>query len=273
VRFGVCLKLQDRRPEIDPLTGATHHDARFTGLSDADLAAVEWALRCADAWGGEVLAVSAGGPHADGILHFALGNGARALRVEMPPGAPSDVVATALAPALEACDLVWCGDQSLDRGTGAVPAFLAARLGAAQALGLVGVEIQDAPGELVVTRRLDGGRRERLRVHGPAVLSVEGSTARLRRASVGHWLSARRGEVTVQPGPPVHEHGSRTSRPFRPRARALPAPRGATALERIEALTDMHLGGATTSAAVTLEPAEAAARILAALSEWGYTDA
>ena len=57
MRFGVCRKLQDRRPEVDPLTGAAHHDPRFTGLSDADLAALEWALRCADAWGGPVVAV------------------------------------------------------------------------------------------------------------------------------------------------------------------------------------------------------------------------
>ena len=37
--------------------------------------------------------------------------------------------------------LVLCGDLSADRGSGSVPAFLAAHLGAAQALGLVAVEL------------------------------------------------------------------------------------------------------------------------------------
>ena len=43
---------------------------------------------------------------------------------------------------------VWCGDHSLDRGTGAVPAYLAAQLGLAQALGLVDVELEAAAGSV-----------------------------------------------------------------------------------------------------------------------------
>ena len=272
MRFGVCVKLQDRRPEVDPLTGATRHDPRFTGLSDADLAALEWAVRCADAWGGTVVAVTAGGPVADGILRIALGVGTEARRVDLAPDAPSETVAAALAPALAGCDLVWCGDHSLDRGSGSVPAFVAARLGAAQALGLVAVELHATPGVVTATRRLDGGRRERLRVRAPGVLSVEGATARLRRSSVGDSLAARRSAIDVQPGPPVIEHGSRTTRPFRPRARVLPAPVGHTARERIVALTDTGLSAAAATTAVTLEPSKAAARILAALAEWGYRD-
>jgi electron transfer flavoprotein beta subunit len=272
VRFGVCLKLQDRRPEVDPLTGAAHHDPRFTGLSDADLAALEWALRCADAWGGTVVAVTAGPPVADSILHFALGDGAEARRVNLTHDAPSETVAAALAPALAGCDLVWCGDHSLDRGSGSVPAYLAALLGARQALGLVAIELDGSPGVVMATRRLDGGRRERLRVRAPGVLSVEGATARLRRASVGSWLAARRSAIDVRPGPPVIEPGSRTTRPFRPRARVLPAPVGQTARERIVALTDTGLPAAAATTAVALAPGEAAARILAALAEWGYRD-
>ncbi len=239
VRFGVCLKLQDRRPEVDPLTGAARHDPRFTGLSDADLAALEWALRCADAWGGTVVAVTAGPAVADGILHFALGDGAEARRVNLTHDAPSETVAAALAPALAGCELVWCGDQSLDRGSGSVPAYLAALLGARQALGLVAIELDGTPGVVTATRRLDGGRRERLRVRAPGVLSVEGATARLRRASVGSWLAARRSAIDVQPGPPVIEQGSRTTRPFRPRARVLPAPVGHTA-RRADRGADRH---------------------------------
>ena len=55
-------------------------------------------------------------------------------------------------------DLVLCGDRSADRGTGSFPAFLAAALNAAQALGVVRLE-PEGDGELRVHRRLDGGRR------------------------------------------------------------------------------------------------------------------
>ncbi len=43
--IAACLKLVDQRPEIDPLTGEVRIDARTSGASEADLAALEWA-RC-----------------------------------------------------------------------------------------------------------------------------------------------------------------------------------------------------------------------------------
>ena len=42
-------------------------------------------------------------------------------------------------------DLVLCGDRSVDRGTGALPAYLAHELGATQALGLVALEVAGGP--------------------------------------------------------------------------------------------------------------------------------
>ena len=59
------------------------------------------------------------------------------------------------------------------------------------------------------------------------------------------------------------------SRPYRPRARALGAPTGATALERIRTLTASEHATAH-GETVELSPANAAARILAELVEWGY---
>ena len=82
----------------------------------------------------------------------------------------------------------------MDRGTGSVPAFLAHELGNAQALGLVEVDTGHAVDRAVdcaCVRRLDGGRREVLDVAAPAVLSVEGSVRRLRRAPLA---AARRVE-------------------------------------------------------------------------------
>src|SRR5262249_41269197 len=160
--------------------------------------------------------------------------------------------------------LVWCGDFSFDRGSGAVPAFLAAQLGVGQALGLVHVERDEHGRGLEVTRRLDGGRREVLRVGGRAVLSVEGASARLRRAPLPGLRADVRIEVRDWIAAEPDAISSVTTVPFRPRARVLPAPRGGTALERIKALTSAP-GLASHGETVDLDPPHAAERILDAL--------
>jgi len=132
---------------------------------------------------------------------------------------------------------VLCGDRSPDRGTGALPGFLAHELGAAQALGAVAVAPGD--GHLLVDRRLDGGWRERLRVPCPAVCSVEGGGVRLRRATLPALLAA--GPTSVHPAAPERGgtvDGSSDSsgpgpaalrilgapRPYRPRTRVVAPP-------------------------------------------------
>jgi electron transfer flavoprotein beta subunit len=260
---------------VDALTGAVHDDPRGAGASDADQAALEWALRAAEAWDAEVLAVTAGPPAAEAVLRQALAVGAaRAVRVDVASDATSAVVAAGLAPLVAECALTWCGDYSLDRGSGSVPGYLAAHLGAAQALGLVELCLQvpaGAPGEVLATRRLDRGRRERLHVRPAAVLSVEGSAARLRRATIASELASRTAPIEVGPGPAADAHLAHTTRPFRPRARTRPAPAGGSARERILALTDA-MSAPSATPAMELQPPEAADRILAALSSWGYLD-
>ena len=276
-----CLKWVDQRPEPATVLGADAPDGRFAGVSAADRAALEWALRIRDAHAGggratvPVVAVTAGPAGAEAVLRDALACGAdRAIRIDLAFGAPSQAVAVGIASALrhlvDGSTTIWCGDHSFDRGTGSVPAYLAGELGIAQALGLVAVE----PGEGAVAalRRLDGGRRERLSVKGAAVLSVEGSTAMLRRAPLRGLFA--RPTIEVVAGAAVAPAGfaaghAAESRPYRPRARTYAPPAGQTALERIKALT----AAGTTVAhgeTVTLEPEAAADRILAALTEWGY---
>jgi electron transfer flavoprotein beta subunit len=239
-------------------------------MSGADRAALEWALRLGSEWALPVVAVTAGPPDADAVLVDALAVGAtRAVRIDLPPSAPSDAVARAIASALgETPRAVVCGVWSLDRGSGSVPAFLAAELGAAQALGLV--SMAPSEGAVLAERRLDRGARERLRVPLPAVCSVEAASARLRRARLTGLLSAQGGRVEVvrastTPPPPAPV---RTA-PFRPRARELPAPASASARERVLALT-----GALTDReppqTLYLDPAVAARELLARLETWGY---
>jgi electron transfer flavoprotein beta subunit len=270
VTVAACVKWVDRRPEVDPLNGAISHDGRSSGASEADQAALEWALRLGDAWGDDVVAVTAGPAAADAVLREAIAVGAtKAVRVDGPIDAPSEAVAAALAGELIGCRVVLCGDLSLDRGSGSVPAYLAARLAAVEALGLLVVEVGE-PGSITAVRRLDGGRRERLLVTGPAVCSVEGSTARLRRAPLASVLAARHAAITVVVGVDgAGRHGHRPTRPFRPRARALPAPHG-DVLDRLRSLTAAAVAGGGRGAE-TLEPDAAADRILAALTEWGFT--
>jgi len=266
--IAVCLKWVDRQRDISVAVGAVAPDVRFAGVSRADQAALEWALQCRDATGDDLLAVTAGPPAAEQILREALAAGAtRAVRIDLALDAPSRLVAAALAEQLADADTIWCGDYSFDRGTGSVPAFLAAELRCAQALGLVGVA-RSGDGTLRVSRRLDGGRREVLDVDPPAVLSVEGSTALLRRAPLRRMLTPA--SVDVAPGPAVPTSGiGIISRPFRPRPRVLPAPVGATALERVRALTAADVGRVHGDT-VELAPGDAAERILDALREWGY---
>ena len=254
-------------------------DRRWSGVSAADEAALEVALSIAeraDATPGaspsEVSVICLGPPSADDVLREAIAAGATAaIRVDASTELDSQVIAVALAEHLGDRDLVVCGDYSLDRGTGSVPAFLAGELSMAQALGLLEVDLERIdPGALRVVRRLDGGRREILDVTPPAVLSVEGSAASLRRASLAASLAARTAPVVTVRGP----HGRLPEaeiHPYRPRARVLPAPTGGS-LDRVRQILDV--GGSDTHAElVTLDAPAAASKILDQLRSWGYLDA
>jgi electron transfer flavoprotein beta subunit len=269
VRLAVCWKWVSLDREHEP-------DQRWAGVSAADEAALETALALSD----DVTVVCLGPADADDTLRGAIAVGARqVVRIDASTELEGRTVATAIAEHLGGVDVVLCGDYSVDRGTGSVPAFLAAELGAAQALGLVDVDVRrnvhpnddrnDEQAPIRVVRRLDGGRREVLDVPLPAVLSVEGSVARLRRAPLAAELASRSATIPSVRGP----HGRLPEpeiHPYRPRPRTLPAPAGDT-LARVRAILDV--GGADAHAeTVTLAPADAAHRILDQLREWGYLD-
>ncbi len=272
--IGVCLKWVDQRPEFDVFGVAAAPDPRFSGVSAADRAALEVALRVRDAWATtsphEVIALTVGPVEADGILREALMAGAnRAIRIDVPFGASSRLTASAIAAHLADAALVLCGDYSLDRGTGSVPAFLAAELRFAQALGLVDVDLTSLPA-ITALRRLDGGRRERLAIAGPTVASVEGSVAMLRRASLRSMLGQHNVETVAGPVQSAPETVPALTRPYRPRPRVLAAPVGTSALDRLRSITAAAGSGAH-GETVVLDPAAAADRIIATLRDWGYT--
>ncbi len=271
--------------DVDPLTGAISASPHDRGPDGADFAALEHAMSLAEKWDAQVIAATVGPAEADEMLKDALAAGATgALRVEPARRSslprPAELVgggqnrpaafAAALRQRYGVPDLVLCGDRSADRGTGSFPAFLAAALNAAQALGVVRLE-PEGDGELRVHRRLDGGRREVLRVRCPAVVSVEAAGVRLRRAGLPETLASRRAVIPVVDAPAVAGHRVPVlgAHPYRPRPRELPVPSG-TALHRTLELTGALVERTPPTVVGPLPPAQAADELLGYLRRHGY---
>lgn len=256
--------------DIDQRTGRWRIDGRRVGFSPADHAAVDVAARLAGKSDGPLVVLTFGGPAADPPLReVAAAAGATAVRLEPADGPaslddwvdayPSAEVARVLASAIGDAAFIVAGEHSLDRGSGAVPALVAAALGRPSALGLVGV---DVAGRRAV-RRLDGGFRQPVAFGVGAVLSVEASAGRLGRASPAA-LRAQTVEVrrcTAVAGPPV------SPAPYRAPTRVVAAPVEPDAARR--AMEVIGLGGATRARTVLeASPVEAADAILAQLAAW-----
>ena len=269
--IAVALKWVDLRPDVDPLEGTVRHDDRTSGFSLADAAALECALLLGEAWQLPVAAITAGPPGARAVLRDAAAFGPRRLvLVTADIDAPSEAIAEALAPQLDGAAVVCCGDYSADRGSGSVPAFLAHRLEAAQALGLTGLTPRSR-GCLIAQRRLDGGRREHLQVTAPAVISVEPGAARLRRAPLSGLLAAREATIEVTEGAVTHRPRVQVmhTAPYRPRPKILPPPHDPLPRARLLALTGA-LTERTPPRVVRAPCDEAADELIRYLKDKGY---
>lgn len=289
-----ALSWSVRAAETNPLTGDVTENPRDRGPGPSELAALEHALHLAQRWHAQVVAATVGPPEAGAMLRDALAAGAaEALRVDAPGAArrfePAHLVggcanhAAALATALRrrygTPELVLCGDRSVGRGTGSFPAFLAAELDAEQALGVV--RIQPANDDnltdhaLYAYRRLDGGRREVLRVRPPAVVSVEAAGVRLRRAGLPATLASGQAAIPVDRMPqaaPLPRIWVRATRPYRPRPREIAGPAG-PALRRLHELTSALDQRTPPTVVGPLPPDQAADELLGYLRRHGYLDA
>lgn len=267
----VCVKWVSTRTEVDPISGEVTTDDRFSGISPADSSALEWGLMLGTALGATVTVATVGPPAAERALVEAIACGAgKAVRIHTSSPISSEVTASALATIGADQQIVVCGDYSIDRGSGSVPAFLAHHLELPQALGLLHLETDR--GQVVATRRLDQGRRERLALRLPAVISVE-SGLELRRAGLSATLSATSATIEVRDlpevanapaAPPVTHIG-----PYRPPPRVIKSPPGDTA-QRILELAQIGSNNSSTTKVVEEPPTKAARTALDQLRQWGY---
>jgi electron transfer flavoprotein beta subunit len=276
-----------------PNGGVRHRGGdRIVVTARADRAALEWALALAD----RTVALTVGPLDSAALLAWALGRGATgAVRVwdealdELDLAAMARVIAAAvrrIAP-----DVVVAGERGLAGATGAIPALVAAHLGWPCVDGAIRLAREES--EIVVERRLRGGRREELAVRCPAVVAVAADSVEPRYVSVGaRRAAAHRGHETwslvdlgLTPGTvrgAVRLRLDRVDWPRpRPRRTAAVAPAGParSAADRLRQLVGGGSAGANRSVPATTppvsglvegDPRAVADRILAFLEQHGF---
>jgi len=169
-------------------------------INESDGYALEEALKIAERSGGEVVAISLGGERVREALRKALALGAaRAVHLDDPAFQGGDALATgkALAAAIKAeeFDLVLTGSQSDDAGYGSTGSIVAGHLGWPHAWLVMGVEIEDGGKSARVTREMESGVNEIVRLALPAVIEVQAGINQPRYASLKGIMGAKRKEM------------------------------------------------------------------------------
>jgi len=149
---------------------------RYT-LNPYDRVALEAAVGLREQTGrGQVTAVTIGPPRAQAVLHYALAAGAdQALHIWDNALEDADAYLTAmvLAHAIRRldCDLIICGQRSIDTGIMCVAAKIAETLALPYICGVDALELADR-GSIIAHHCLDGAWDEIVRCRLPAVISV-----------------------------------------------------------------------------------------------------
>jgi electron transfer flavoprotein beta subunit len=246
--IAICLKhvpARDWAPRVDATGRRVDETDAAWVLSEPDAYALEAALRLKDAWGGEVIAITAGPGRARAVLREALARGAdRAILVEDDRlgGADPALAADALAGALrgEAVDLVFSGLQSDDQGQAQTGGLLGERLGLPVATIVVAIE--PGAGEVRVKRELEAGWFQWVTLPLPALLTIQSGIDPLRYATLKGTMAARKKEVRVVPlaasAAPVLEVVALSPPRARAAARRIEAPPAEAARALVDALRE-----------------------------------
>jgi electron transfer flavoprotein beta subunit len=173
-------------------------------LNEWDDFALEAALRVREVAGdGQVLAVTLGDEESEAALLGCLAKGAdHALRIWDEDLAHADPLAVArvLAAAVEGedADLILCGVQSSDAVNGATGVALAGFLGLPSVAVVRHLEYDLAEATVTVERELEGGLVELVRMHTPALLTIQSGINQPRYANLRAIKQAREKPMDVR---------------------------------------------------------------------------
>ena len=208
MKIAVTVKQVPARDSLLRPDGAWIQDSDLQyEINEPDAYALEEALRLKEAYGGEVIVVSAGPERVASTIREALAKGAdRAIHIvsEERSGADPLQAAMAIAQALqpEQPDLVLTGLQSDDFGYGQTGVILAELLGLPHATIIMNVEV--APGGLLLKRELENGYFQQVELPLPALLTMQSGSNKLRYATLMGIKKAKTKEVR-QFVPQIHE--------------------------------------------------------------------
>lgn len=197
------FEIRDNAKDID----SDYLEAEFNEFDDN---ALEAALRLSEsACNGEaeIIAVCIGGEDAEVTVRKALAKGAdRAVRVwhDGLEGADSVVIARVLAGicALEQPDMVLVGVQSSDKTNGATGSLVAGILDLPLVPVVVGLD-WDGGEKILVSRELEGGLVEKVRVPSKALFTVQTGAFEPRYATMRMIKKARKKTIEIVDGGPV----------------------------------------------------------------------
>jgi len=167
--------------------------------------AVEEALKIRETFpGSSVDAVSVGPPRVAAVLRRALAMGADAaihiLHDEKRELFPGDTASLLSSFAREGSyNLILAGVMSEDAMQGQTGPMLAELLGIPCATAVVAERISPGNGLITVERELEGGLREGLELHFPALLTVQSGINRPRYPALSHVLRSRSQPLLVIP--------------------------------------------------------------------------
>jgi electron transfer flavoprotein beta subunit len=194
-------------------------------MNEYDAVAVEEAVRLKESLGGgaRVMALSIGPARAVEAIRKALAMGCDdGVHIEDPEALERDPwqIASMIAgfAAGRGFDLIFTGMQSEDRGSAQVGLLAAERLGVASVTGITAFEWRD--GSTTVERELEGGRRCRLRLKSPALLTCQPGLNTPRYPTLPNIMKSKRAALTVlSPDSVGLESPKVSSENFRPHER------------------------------------------------------
>jgi len=173
----VCVKqvLAADRIEFDSKTYTMARTADNSYINPNDLFALHLAVQLKAKYGGKITAVTMGPPISEEVLREAMALGVdRGVLFSDQRLAGADTLATSYALGmgirkLGAFDLILCGTESTDSGTGQVGPQLAEEMDLPQ---VTGVEKIEKKGGILRLERLSDGFREVMEVAPPVLLTV-----------------------------------------------------------------------------------------------------